>query len=319
MNTVVTGGAGFIGSHLVDRLLSLGHDVTVVDNLMGGRQEFLIPHSQSPRFHFHKVDLRQTARLKKILTPRINTVYHLAANADIARGATDPSVDYEHSIVATFSLLQAMKHHGIKHIVYTSGSGVYGDHGTKYLAEESGPLLPVSMYGGAKLGAEGMVSAYAHLFDMRAWIVRPANITGPRATHGVVFDFVKQLLAHPGSLRIMGDGRQSKSYLHVADVVDCLRLVRAKAKEKVNIFNVSSKSFITVNQIAAIVMKMMDCQDAVMRYTGGRRGWRGDIPIVRLRGRALSRLGWHPQYTSAAAIRATVAALLKDPRMIAKE
>lgn len=319
METVVTGGAGFIGSHLVDRLLRDGHDVTVIDNLMGGHREFLMPHRQSPRFHFHKVDLRQTARLKKIFTPRINTVYHLAANADIARGATDPSVDYEHSVVATFSLLQAMKHHGIKHIVYTSGSGVYGDHGTRYLAEESGPLIPVSMYGGAKLGAEGMVSAYAHLFDMQAWIVRPANITGPRATHGVVFDFVCQLTAHPRRLKIRGDGRQSKSYVHVADVIDCLLLVRAKAKEKVNIFNVSSTSFITVNQIAAIVMKMMDCQDAVMRYTGGRRGWRGDVPIVRLQHRALGRLGWRPQYTTAAAIRATVAALREDPRIVVRQ
>lgn len=319
MKTVVTGGAGFIGSHLVDRLLDDGHDVTVIDNLMGGHKEFLAPHRASSRFHFHPVDLRQTTRLKKILTSKIDTVYHLAANADIARGATDPSVDYEHSIVATFSLLQAMKHHRIKNIVYTSGSGVYGDYGHTHLSEDSGPLVPVSMYGAAKLGAEGMVSAFVNLFDMRAWIVRPANITGPRATHGVVFDFVRQLRANPRRLTIMGDGRQSKSYLHVADVIDCLRLVRASAKEKINIFNVSSKSFITVNHIAGIVMTMMQCEDAKIRHTGGRRGWRGDVPTVRLHSERLYRLGWRPHYTTAAAIRATVAALLEDPRIVARK
>lgn len=316
MKTVVTGGAGFIGSHLVDRLMLLGHQVTVIDSLVGGQKEFIAHHRHSPHFRFVKADLRRVDRVKKILNSGMDIVFHLAANADIARGAADPSLDFEHSLVATFSLLQAMKQHGIKKIVYTSGSGVYGDWGRTYLAEQSGPLTPVSMYGGSKLGAEGLISAFAHLFDMQAWIVRPANITGPRATHGVVFDFVRQLRAHPHHLRIMGDGHQSKSYLHVDDAIDGLLLVQAKAKEQVNFFNVSSNSFITVNKIAAIVIAMLKCDRVELEYTGGRRGWRGDVPVVRLQSNVLRRLGWHPRYTTPQAIRATVTALLQDRRII---
>jgi UDP-glucose 4-epimerase len=315
MNIVVTGGAGFIGSNLVDRLMNAGHTVTVLDNLSGGRLDFLDHHRASGKFKFVKLDVRDTENLKKALPLGVDLIFHLAANADIARGVEDPTLDFQHSIMATFSLLQAMKHHGIRQLVYTSGSGVYGDRGAKYSSESFGPLEPVSMYGASKLGAEGLISAFAHLFDMQAWIVRPANIIGPRATHGVVFDFVRRLRKDPGKLRILGDGKQSKAYLHVDDVVDALLLVQKKTKKRVNFFNLSSNSFITVNQIADEVVKMMKLKGVKFERTGGKIGWKGDVAIVRLHTARLQKFGWRAKYNSRQAVRATVQALLSNSRL----
>lgn len=315
MKIVVTGGAGFIGSNLVDRLMELGNSVTVIDNLSGGRKDFLAHHMGSDRFQFHNVDVRDTDKLQSILGRDTDRVIHLAANADIAKGVEDPTLDFQHSIVATFSLLQAMRQCGIRQLVYTSGSGVYGDRGTAYSSESYGPLEPVSMYGAAKLGAEGLISAFANLFDMQAWIFRPANIIGPRATHGVVYDFVKRLRKDSTQLRILGDGRQSKAYLHVSDVIDALLLAPQKAKDRVNIFNLSSNSFITVNEIADLVIDLMGLKKVKRNRTGGKIGWKGDVAIIRLRNARIRKLGWKPRYNSAEAVKATIEALLKDPRL----
>lgn len=309
MKVVVTGGAGFIGSHLVDHLIAAGHSVTVIDNLTGTGRDFLKPHQKSPRFRFIKADVRHREAMRRALTPTPDMVFHLAANADIARGVDDPTLDFENSLMATFSLLQAMKQVGAKKIVYTSGSGVYGDRGHRYSSEDTGPLVPVSMYGATKLGAEGMISAFAHLFDLQAWIVRPANIIGPRLTHGVIYDFVRQLKQHPRQLRILGDGRQSKSYLHVDDVINALLLVTTKAHERMNIFNISSSSFITVNAIADLVIRGLGLTHVTRDHTAGKVGWRGDVPVVRLHSRALKHLGWKPRYTSRQAAIATIESL----------
>jgi UDP-glucose 4-epimerase len=315
MNVVVTGGAGFIGSNLVDRLMTAGHAVTVVDNLSGGRKDFLAHHAASDRFRLVVVDVRDTDKLKAELNGSVELVIHLAANADIAKGVEDPTLDFQHSIVATFSLLQAMRHHGIRQLVYTSGSGVYGDRGAAYSAETFGPLEPVSMYGASKLSAEGLISAFCHLFGMQSWIVRPANIIGPRATHGVVYDFVRRLKKDPTHLTILGDGKQSKAYLHVDDVIDALLLVQQKAKERVNIFNLSSNSYITVNQIADLIIRRMGLKGVKREWTGGKVGWKGDVAVIRLRNTRLRKLGWKPNYNSAAAVKATIDALLIDPRL----
>src|SRR5688572_13318844 len=183
MHSLVTGGAGFIGSNLVDRLMARGDRVTVIDNFSGGQRKFLRAHLESPRFTLREADIRDGSAMSDAFDPSIDVVYHLAANADIARGVHDPTLDFEHSLVGTFSVLSAMRAHRITRLVYTSGSGVYGDRGHHASSETQGPLLPVSMYGATKLGAEGLVSAFCHLFGMRAWILRPANVIGPRATH----------------------------------------------------------------------------------------------------------------------------------------
>lgn len=312
MNVVVTGGAGFIGSNLVDQLVGAGHKVTIIDNLSGGRRAFIEHHVRGGKAAFIKLDIRRHDELVKALPKNTECVFHLAANADIARGVHDPTLDFEQTTVGTFSLLRAMQARGIKQIVYTSGSGVYGDRGLAYSSEAYGPLMPVSMYGATKLSAEGLISAFCHLYDWRAWIVRPANIIGPRATHGVVYDFVKRLLADPTHLKILGDGKQSKAYLHVADVIDAVMTVWKKAKERVAFFNLSSNSFITVNEIARLVLREMALDDVKIEHTGGKIGWKGDVAIVRLRNTKLARLGWRAKYNSASAVSATVRALLEQ-------
>ena len=312
LNVVVTGGAGFIGSNLVDRLMQAGHRVTVIDALRGGRREFIAHHLKSERFRFVKLDIRSTEKLKKAIPAQTHVVFHLAANADIARGVHDPTLDFEQTTVGTFSLLQCMKERGVKQLVYTSGSGVYGDRGHSFTTETHGPLLPVSMYGATKASAEALISAFCHLYDMRAWVVRPANIIGPRCTHGVVYDFVKRLLDNPAYLRILGNGKQSKAYLHVDDVIGALLVAWQKGKERVNIYNLSSRSFIDVNAIAKIVFSEMKLRGVRVEYTGGAIGWKGDVAVIRLRNQKLARLGWHAKHDSASAVRATVRALLKD-------
>lgn len=315
MHAVVTGGAGFIGSHLVDRLMQDGHAVTVVDNLSSGRREFLASHRGAKRFRLVVMDIRRQSALRRALRGRTDIVYHLAANSDVAKGVNNPAVDFEQSLVATFSLLQAMRHHRIPKLVYASGSGVYGDRGSFPCAEGTGPLLPVSLYGATKLGAEGLISAMAHLHDFHAWIVRPANIVGPRATHGVVFDFVRRLAANPAALRILGDGQQRKSYLHVADVLEALYRVQTSTHGHAQIFNVASDSFLTVDAIARLVLRAMRLPNVRVTHTGGRVGWRGDVPLIRLQARALRSLGWRPRYTARQAVIATVESLLHDARI----
>lgn len=315
MNIVVTGGAGFIGSNLVNRLMPRGHRITVIDNLSGGSKHFIRHHLSSPGFTFIKLDLRNTSQLKRALPARTDLIFHLAANADISRGVEDPTLDFQHSTVATFSLLQAMRHHGLHKLVYTSGSGVYGDLGSMYSSETYGPLKPVSMYGATKLSAEGLISAFAHLFNIQAWVLRPANIIGPNATHGVVFDFVRRLHSHPQELRILGDGEQSKAYLYVDDVIDALLLVHQKAKERVNIYNLSSNTFITVNEIADLIIDSMHLKGVKRTHTPGQIGWPGDVAIVRLHNTAIRKLGWESHYTSRQAVQATIEALLQDTRI----
>ncbi len=314
MNIVISGGAGFIGSTLVDRLMAAGHSVIVIDNLSGGDRSFLAGHEGSPNFRLVVQDVRDTDALIAALDPGVDVVYHLAANADIARGVEDPTLDFENSIVATFSMLRAMRHHGITKLVYTSGSGVYGDRGATFIPETHGPLEPVSMYGASKLGAEGLISAFVHLFGMQAWVVRPANIIGPRSTHGVVFDFMRKLQKNPAELAILGDGKQSKAYLHVADVIDALLLVQKKVKTPLSIFNLTSTSFVTVNKIADLVIAGMKLKNVKRTHTPGKIGWKGDVPVIRLKNARLAKLGWKPKYDSARAVSATVTALLADPR-----
>jgi UDP-glucose 4-epimerase len=286
----------------------------VIDNLSGGDRSFLAGHAGSPNFRLVVQDVRDTGALTAALGPQVDLVYHLAANADIARGVEDPTLDFENSVVATFSMLQAMRHHGIKRLVYTSGSGVYGDRGKSFLPETHGPLEPVSMYGASKLGAEGLISAFVHLFGMQAWVVRPANIIGPRSTHGVVFDFIRKLQKNSSELTILGDGKQSKAYLHVDDVIDALLLIQKRVKQPLSIFNLTSTSFITVNKIADIVIAGMKLGKVKRTHTPGKVGWKGDVPVIRLKNARLAKLGWKPKYDSTRAVAATVKALLGDAR-----
>ncbi len=310
MHILVTGGAGFIGSQLVDYYLNKNYYVTVFDNLSWGKEKFLEKNFPNPRFKFHKVDLVDGKKTLSYLPENIDTVFHLAANSDIMRGGSDPSIDYKNTIFATFNLLSAMRTKKIKRIFYTSGSGVYGQVGKVKVPETYGPLFPFSMYGATKLSAEAMIAAFVNLFDMQAWIVRPANIIGPRATHGVILDFINKLKENPERLEILGDGNQNKAYLYISDVLRAFDLIRSKEKHKISVYNLASESTISVNQIAKMVIKGLELKNVKIYHTKGDRGWKGDVPIIWLSNNKLNSLGFKFEYSSEEAVRQTIEDLL---------
>lgn len=306
---LITGGAGSIGSQLADFLLKKNYRVSVIDNLSWGKEEFFNHNLDNPDYSFIKADLLDANNLKQVFPNNVDTVFHLAANSDISRSAKDPIIDLNNTTIATFNLLETMRISGVKKIFYFSGSGVYGDVGNVYTKESFGPLCPVSMYGATKLSAEAMIYAYSNLFDMQAWVFRPANIVGPRPTHGVIFDFIKKLQQNPNKLVILGNGKQSKSYIYVGDVIDALYLVWNKAVETKNIYNISSDTFVTVEEIAKIIIDEMKLNTEI-EYTGGNIGWKGDVSIVRINSEEIEKLGWKSNYTSKEAVRKTVRKIL---------
>lgn len=310
MNLLITGGAGFIGSHLTDYLLKEKHTVVVFDNFSLGKKEFIAHHLHNPHFSLCTIDLLDEKKMFTCWPKNIDMVFHLAANSDIRLGATNTRVDFDQTIITTFNLLNVMRKKGVKKIFFTSGSGVYGDLGTKKIPETFGPLQPISLYGSTKQSAEALISAFSHLFDMQAWVVRPANIIGPRATHGVIHDFIQQLRKHPKHLKILGDGKQTKSYLYISDVLDAFELIFKKNHESFNVFNLGSNTSITVNEIARTIIREMGLQDVAVTRTGGSVGWKGDVPIVKLDTTKLSRLGWRAKYSSKEAVIRTIRSLL---------
>lgn len=310
MKNLITGASGFIGSQLADLLLSRGEEVINIDNMSWGKKEFIEHNLANPMYTFIEADLLDYSALEKHMAQGIDMVYHLAANSDIQRGGMDPTIDFNNTTQATFNVLQAMKKNGIKKMLYTSGSGVYGDVGSTPTSESFGPLMPVSIYGATKLSAEGMISAFSNLFGIQAWILRPANIIGPRATHGVIFDFMNKLKKDPSKLEILGDGQQSKSYIYLEDVLNAIDIVLEKAADRINLFNLASPTYITVTEIAEAVIKGMGLKEVKISYTGGNIGWKGDVPVVRLDCSKLKQLGWECKFSSKEAVEATVKSIL---------
>jgi UDP-glucose 4-epimerase len=310
----ITGGAGFIGSHLSDILVEEGKEVIVYDNLSTGKKHFLKKSLESKSFTLIEADLLDIRALKKSLPKDTDIVFHLAANADVSKGFSNPELDFNQTIVATFNLLGCMRMKNIKNLVYFSGSGVYGDVGTKFTKENYGPLLPVSMYGATKLSAEGLISAFSNLYGIRSWIFRPANIIGGRATHGVIFDFIKKLRKNPNNLEILGNGQQSKSYVHVNDLLNAVFKGISNGHDKINIFNVSSDSFITVDEIAKIIITALGLTNVRLLHTKGEGGWPGDVPVIRLDNSKLLKLGWKEQFTSRKAVEKTVTEILNEEK-----
>jgi UDP-glucose 4-epimerase len=303
MKIFISGGAGFIGSHLVNKLMAdCRNSVTVYDNFTSGRMEFVKPHLKKHNFRLIKADLLDLKKLKRSLKGH-DIIYHLASNPDISKSMSQPDLDLYQGIIATFNVIEAMRVNKVKKIVYVSGSGVYGDVGDKYTAESFGPLKPISMYGASKLSAEGLISSFCHMFDMQAWMFRLANIVGPRQTHGVIFDFIRKLRNDPKALPILGDGTQSKSYLHVSDCLAAIGYCLKSSHETVNIFNVATIDYVTVRDIARVVIDVMGLKAVKFLYTGGDRGWKGDVPVVRLDIKKITRLGWKPKYSSKMAVR----------------
>jgi UDP-glucose 4-epimerase len=304
----IVGGAGFIGSHLVDALIGR-YGVTVYDNLSSGQLAFISRHRGNPRFSFVRGDCGDLKRLRRAMAGH-DAVIHLASNPDIARSLRETDLDLREGTLLTFNVLEAMRLTGAKTILYASGSGVYGDTGRLPTPEDFGPLLPISLYGASKLAGEGLASAFSHMFDLRANIFRFANVVGARQTHGVAFDFIRRLRKDPRVLDVLGDGRQSKSYLHVSDAVSAMLMSLRRGRERVNVFNVATGDYLSVSAIARLVIVEMGLAGVNVRYAGGARGWKGDVPVVRFDLKKILHLGWRPRHNSAEAMRRSIREML---------
>ncbi|MHC1635165.1 MAG: NAD-dependent epimerase/dehydratase family protein [Candidatus Methanospirareceae archaeon] len=310
MRVLVTGGAGFIGSHLVDRLLEGGNEVTVIDNLSSGKKEFIKGHIGKENFFFYNADLLHDDIMSILERRGIEEVWHLAANPDVRIGAEDTKIHIEQNTLVTYRLLEAMRTKGVKRIIFTSTSTVYGEAKEIPTPEDYGPLMPISLYGASKLACEALISSYCHVFDMQAWIYRFANVIGRRATHGVIYDFINKIRRRKDELEILGDGNQEKSYIYIDDCIEAM-LFGLRERKEVNIFNIGTNDKIKVRRIAEIVCEEMGVSPRFV-FTGGKRGWKGDIPVMLLDTSKLRRLGWKPKYNSETAVRIATRDLLRE-------
>ena len=307
---VVTGGAGAIGAVLVRTLLARGASVTVIDNLSSGRLENLGDATAHPEFRFVRADLLQPDRVRPAFQGATE-VWHLAANPDIRRGTEDPRLDLEQGTLATFNVLQASRTAGVGQVRFSSSSVVYGLPARFPTPEEYGPLLPQSQYAAAKLASEGLISAFCHSYGLRACLFRFANIIGPGMTHGVLYDFWRKLQRDPSRLEVLGDGRQSKSYLWTQDCVDGMLLAAERAAGPVEVFNLGTEDQISAAAIAQKVVAAFG-GGARIEFTGGERGWVGDVPRQLLATERLRALGWRPRFTSGEAIDQAIALLRSE-------
>jgi UDP-glucose 4-epimerase len=311
MKVLVTGGAGFIGSHLCDALVELGHRVVAIDNLSLGRQRNLSQLQGNPNFQFVHGDVLDESLLGTLVANgRFDCVFHMAANSDIARSHASPSIDLDNSFMTTFRVPEAMRGADIRQLVFASTSAIYGEADGE-IAEDFGPLRPISHYGAAKLASEAFINSYGENYGMQGWITRFPNVVGSRATHGAVFDFVQKLRRTPGRLDVLGDGTQEKPYLEVLDLVRAIILVWRSTAERMNIYNVGATTRSKVADIARIVIEEGP-SDAEIVYSGGSRGWIGDVPKFAYDIRRIRSLGWEPSMSSDEAIRTAARAAWKE-------
>jgi UDP-glucose 4-epimerase len=313
----IVGGAGFIGSHLTDHLLAAPatERVTLYDNFSSGRQWHYEHHAGDQRLCVHRGDVKDLDQLTKSMDGH-GLVIHLASNPDIARASVEPTIDFAEGTLLTQNVVEAMRRTGASRILYASGSGVYGDLGEHEAAEEHGPLVPVSTYGASKLAGEALIASYAYMFDITGCVFRFGNVVGPRQTHGVGFDFVRRLRHEPKRLPVLGDGSQSKSYIAVDDVVRAVLLASENVTAPYAAFNVATGDYITVKEIAGLAVECvgLDPSTVDLEFSGGDRGWRGDVPIVRLDTQKIRSLGWSHTRSSREALRWSMLAMLADPR-----
>jgi UDP-glucose 4-epimerase len=314
---LIVGGAGFIGSHFVDRLLAATdiERVRIFDNFSSGRMPHISHHMADPRFQVIRGDAKDVEALVSAMD-EIDVVIHLASNPDIARAASDPQIDFVEGTSLTNNIVEAMRRRGVARILYASGSGVYGDVGYLEAFEDYGPMVPTSTYGASKLAGEALIAAYAAMFGITGCAFRFGNVVGDRQTHGVGFDFIHRLSADSSRLRILGDGKQSKSYIHVSDVIDAVLLAHLTVDVPFRPFNVATGDYITVREIADLAVDCMGCElsTVVYDYSGGDRGWKGDVPIVRLNTERIRQLGWSNRLTTSEAICRSLREILENVR-----
>lgn len=316
-SVAIVGGAGFIGSHFVDRLLAVRETerIVVFDNFSSGRHWFLSRHETDSRLSVVNGDVRNIDLLASSIRG-CQTVIHLASNPDIAAAATNPAIDFDQGTLLTHCVAEASRLASTDLVLYASGSGVYGELGEIEGHEEIGQMVPVSTYAASKLAGEALLSAYAHMFGVRAIAYRFGNVVGPRQTHGVGFDFLRKLKRDPTRLEILGDGSQSKSYVHVSDVVSAVLLAAQRSTKPFDVFNVATLDYVTVSEIATMAIKLAGLKETSVRlaYGGGDRGWKGDVPIVRLSSAKIRELGWANRYSCYEALQHSLTEMLEEPR-----
>ena len=293
MKAFVTGGAGFIGSNLVDRLLGLGHEVTVYDNFSTGQRRFLLNAQQCKEFQLVEGDLLDETTLKRALKGH-DYVFHLAANADVRFGTEHPMRDLEQNTIVTYNVLEAMRQNGVNKIVFSSTGSVYGEAQVVPTPEDAPFPIQTSLYGASKLAGEGLIAAYCEGFQFQSWIFRFVSILGERYTHGHVYDFYRKLRQDPTCLTVLGNGKQRKSYLYVQDCIDAIFLALEKAQEKVNIINLGVNDVCEVNDSIRWICEELGVNPK-LEYTGGDRGWIGDNPLIHLDPSKMMEMGWAPK------------------------
>jgi len=314
----IIGGAGFVGSHFVDALLSDADTakVTVYDNFSSGKRWHLEQWASDSRLNIIEADVRELQLLTASMAGH-EVVIHLASNPNIAAAATTPAIDFDQGTLLTHCVAEAARMSGVNTVLYASGSGVYGDIGEIEAAEDYGPLTPVSTYAASKLAGEALLSSYAYMFGLRAIAFRFGNVVGPRQTHGVGFDFIRNLRADPTRLSILGDGKQSKSYVSVGDIVGSVLLAHNKVVLPFDVFNVATGDYITVTDIATIACEVsgLDPKLVKFEYSGGDRGWKGDVPVVRLSSKKIRSLGWQQTMNCSESMRYAMNAMYNEFRL----
>ncbi|MCI6350050.1 MAG: NAD-dependent epimerase/dehydratase family protein [Tenericutes bacterium] len=308
MKALVTGGAGFIGTHLVRNLLNRGLEVVVVDNFTLGHQENVDCFGDNSNYKFYNVNIEETEKFCETLKDeKFDIVYHLAANSDIQKGGRMPSVDFNDTFMTTYSVLELMRRNDIKNLFFSSTSAIYGDK-QMLLTEDLGDLKPISYYGGAKYASEGFISSYTFMNDLNTVVFRFPNVIGPNLTHGVIYDFVNKLQNNPNELEILGDGTQTKPYLYVIDLVEAITMftLDIEMKKGVQVYNAGVETATSVTTIADIVCEELGYENVKYNYTGGNIGWKGDVPKFQYDLTKIHNMGWKAKHTSDESVRDTV-------------
>ena len=314
MKAFVTGGAGFIGSTLADRLLAGGHQVTAYDNFSSGQRGFVAHNLVHPAYRLIEGDLLDERRLADAV-PGHDVVFHLAANADVRHGLEHPRRDLEQNTIATYNVLESMRLGSVRRIVFSSTGSIYGEPDVFPTPENCPFPVQTSLYGASKLAGEGLVSAYCTGYGFSGWVFRFVSILGERYTHGHVFDFVRQLRADPANLRILGDGKQRKSYLYVQDCVDAMMLALEERPHGYQVLNLGTDEYVSVEESVSLITRVMGVKPR-LSYTGGARGWVGDSPFIFLDCAKIRALGWMPRLRIAGAIERTTKYLLDNPSLL---
>ena len=314
MRYFVIGGAGFIGSHVVRTLIKDGFNVTIFDNFSSGEEWHLETVIRDKKLNIIKGDIKEI----ELLTSSMNkddTVYHFASNPDIAKAVKQPDIDFWEGTYLTNNVLEAMRNSGANRLIYASGSGVYGETGIKPIKENWPNMRPISTYGASKLACEALICSYSYMFNINAAGFRFANVVGPNQTHGVGYDFIRRLLENPNELSIMGDGTQNKSYIYVDDVISAMRIIENKYLKGFDVFNVATLESITVTDIANITIDILGIKNVNFKFSGGDRGWKGDVPVISMDSSKIRALGWKNKYTTKEAIYESISSIYNDAKI----